>query len=79
MVCTHGRIIRPEWLDSREPEEAAASLQDLTKINRLLGGHGVLRKSMSALVGRDERFTFLDVGAASGDMESSKRSIRMPV
>jgi 2-polyprenyl-3-methyl-5-hydroxy-6-metoxy-1,4-benzoquinol methylase len=71
MVCTHGRIIRPEWLDSREAEEAAASLNDLIRINRLLGGHAVLQKSMAELVHPDESFTFLDVGAASGDMGAS--------
>lgn len=68
MVCTHGRVIRPEWLDSQLPEDATASLNDLVKINRLLGGHEVLRKTMATLASRDEPFTFLDVGAASGDM-----------
>jgi 2-polyprenyl-3-methyl-5-hydroxy-6-metoxy-1,4-benzoquinol methylase len=71
MVCTHDRIIRPEWLDSREAEDAAASLNDLIRINRLLGGHAVLQKSMAELVHHDESFTFLDVGAASGDMGAS--------
>jgi 2-polyprenyl-3-methyl-5-hydroxy-6-metoxy-1,4-benzoquinol methylase len=74
MVCTHGRIIRPEWLDSQQPEAAAASLKDLIKINRLLGGHAVLRKTMAELVRRDESFTFLDVGAASGDMGASLKT-----
>jgi 2-polyprenyl-3-methyl-5-hydroxy-6-metoxy-1,4-benzoquinol methylase len=70
----HGRIIRPEWLDSRRPEDAAASLNDLIKINRFLGGHAVLRKIMAELVRRDESFTFLDVGAASGDMGASLKA-----
>ena len=68
MVCTNGRIIRQEWLDSQTPEDASASLNDLVKINRLLGGHGVLRKTMAGVVHPEESFTVLDVGAASGDM-----------
>jgi SAM-dependent methyltransferase len=68
MVCTQGRIIRPEWLDSQPPEAATPSLNDLVKINRLLGGHEVLRKTMAGLVRREDHFSFLDVGAASGDM-----------
>ncbi len=69
MVCTNGRIIRPEWLDDLPPEQAAPNLRDLERINRLLGGHEVLRKTMEALeIPAAERFTFLDVGAATGDM-----------
>ncbi|HMF79611.1 MAG TPA: class I SAM-dependent methyltransferase, partial [Bryobacteraceae bacterium] len=68
MVCTKGRIIRPEWLDSLAPEAATASLNDLVKINRMLGGHEVLRKTMAGVVHPGESFTLLDVGAASGDM-----------
>ena len=68
MVCTDGRIIRPEWLDLQTPEDATASLNDLVKINRLLGGHAVLRKTMAGLVHPGDSFSLLDVGAASGDM-----------
>lgn len=68
MRCTDGRIIRPEWLDTQTPEDATASLNDLVKINRLLGGHGVLRKTMAGLVHPGDSFSLLDVGAASGDM-----------
>src|SRR5689334_447302 len=74
MVCTNGRVIRPEWLDSQSPEDATASLNDLVKINRLLGGHAVLRKTMDRLAGPDEQFTLLDVGAASGDMGACIRA-----
>jgi ubiquinone/menaquinone biosynthesis C-methylase UbiE len=74
MVCRNGRIIKPEWLDSQPPEDATASLNDLVRINRLLGGHSVLRKTMELVAGPEESFTFLDVGAASGDMGASLRS-----
>ncbi|MEO8131843.1 MAG: methyltransferase domain-containing protein, partial [Bryobacteraceae bacterium] len=74
MVCTNGRIIREEWLDLQTPERAAASLNDLVKINRLLGGHGVLRETMAGVVRPEERFTLLDVGAASGDMGASVKA-----
>jgi len=74
MVCTNGRIIKPEWLDSRSPDEATASLNDLVRINRLLGGHEVLRKTMKSLAASGDTFTLLDVGAASGDMGACVRS-----
>lgn len=68
MHATRGRIILPEWLDSQPPDDAANSLEDLVRINRLLGGHEVLRKALARLVNPEESFTMLDVGAASGDM-----------
>lgn len=68
MRCTDGRIIRPEWLDTQTPEDATASLNDLVKINRLLGGHAVLRKTLARIVHPGDSFSLLDVGAASGDM-----------
>jgi ubiquinone/menaquinone biosynthesis C-methylase UbiE len=73
MVCTKGRVIKPEWLDSQSPDDATASLNDLVRINHMLGGHGVLLKTMEGLAGREEGFTFLDVGAASGDMGACLR------
>lgn len=75
MVCTKGRIIRPEWLDLQAPDDATASLNDLVKINRLLGGHEVLRKTMAGVAHPGESFTLLDVGAASGDMGACIREI----
>jgi 2-polyprenyl-3-methyl-5-hydroxy-6-metoxy-1,4-benzoquinol methylase len=62
------RLIEPEILDDLPLEAAAASLKDLVRINRYLGGHELLRRSLASLVGENESFTFLDVGAASGDM-----------
>jgi hypothetical protein len=68
MVCGTGRVIRHELLNEQTPEAAEASLGDLVRINRLLGGHEVLRKALARLYRPDDRFTVLDVGAASGDM-----------
>jgi 2-polyprenyl-3-methyl-5-hydroxy-6-metoxy-1,4-benzoquinol methylase len=65
----NGRVIRPEWLDEMEPHETGRPLRELVLINRFLGGHGVLLRTMAALaIPAVERFTFLDVGSATGDM-----------
>jgi 2-polyprenyl-3-methyl-5-hydroxy-6-metoxy-1,4-benzoquinol methylase len=68
MVCGSERVIRQELLDEQPPEAAEASLRDLVRINRLLGGHEVLRTALARLYRAEETFTVLDVGAASGDM-----------
>lgn len=62
------RVIRPELLDDADPAEARPSLEDLTRINKYLGGYRVLRQLMAQVAAPDEHFTVLDVGAASGDM-----------
>jgi 2-polyprenyl-3-methyl-5-hydroxy-6-metoxy-1,4-benzoquinol methylase len=67
------RVIRHELLDEQTPERAAASLRDLVRINRLLGGHEVLRKTLRRVVTPSDEFTMLDVGAASGDMGRAVR------
>jgi 2-polyprenyl-3-methyl-5-hydroxy-6-metoxy-1,4-benzoquinol methylase len=61
------RLIKPELLDHLPPEEARPNLADLVRINRNFGGHSVLRKTLAGIAGADERFTLLDIGAASGD------------
>ena len=61
------RLIRPELLDHLPPEEARSNLADLVRINRNFGGHSVLRKTLATVAAADEKFTLLDVGAASGD------------
>lgn len=61
------RLIEPEVLDHVTPEEARPNLADLVRINRLLGGHFVLRRSLRLLPSTESAPTFLDVGAASGD------------
>ncbi len=61
-------MIKPEILDTLAPEEAQASLRDLTRINRRWGGYSTLRRLLAEVVTREETFSLLDVGAASGDM-----------
>jgi len=68
MHCLGKRLILPELLDSLPPDEARASLQDLVRINRHWGGHSTLRSLLQENVEREEEFSLLDVGAASGDM-----------
>ncbi|HYM13220.1 MAG TPA: methyltransferase domain-containing protein [Bryobacterales bacterium] len=62
----------PELLDigSASPQEVSRALADLRRINRWLGGSGVLLGLLAAEVRRAklERFSFLDVGAGSGDL-----------
>jgi SAM-dependent methyltransferase len=60
-------------MDTATPELARGPLRDLVRINRYLGGHLVLRSMLSQLVRRDEAFSVLDVGAASGDMATQIR------
>ena len=62
------RTIQCELLDTASPDETRESLRDLARINRWLGGHRTLLSAMSRMAGRDEKFTVLDVGSASGDM-----------
>lgn len=66
--CCNGRVFGDELLDKAEPDLARRSLSDLVRLNRYFGGHFVLRGMLARLVRRDERFSVLDVGAASGDM-----------
>ncbi len=62
------RNIEPELLDNVIGPDREASLRDLERINRLLGGHLVLRGLLRRLVSPTEQFSFLDVGAGSGSM-----------
>jgi 2-polyprenyl-3-methyl-5-hydroxy-6-metoxy-1,4-benzoquinol methylase len=61
------RVIKPELLDSTEPEEARANLVDLVRINTNFGGHSAIRKLVGSVARPEDSFTLLDVGAASGD------------
>ena len=63
-----GRVVKPELLDSAERELRNRSLQDIARINRWCGGHRVLLRVLSDLASSREKFSVLDVGAASGDM-----------
>lgn len=62
-------------MDASDPETTARCLNDLTRINAFLGGYRVLRGLIRPLVSQDERFTALDVGAASGDMGAALRKV----
>jgi ubiquinone/menaquinone biosynthesis C-methylase UbiE len=62
------RVVNPEWLQSSPPLVAKRNLQDLARINRWFGGHLSLLQVFKTLVHPSERFSVLDVGAASGDM-----------
>jgi 2-polyprenyl-3-methyl-5-hydroxy-6-metoxy-1,4-benzoquinol methylase len=68
IACLGGRILQPELLDHASPDEARRNLQELVAINRYLGGHRILLDRLAEVVDSGEAFTFLDVGAASGDM-----------
>jgi 2-polyprenyl-3-methyl-5-hydroxy-6-metoxy-1,4-benzoquinol methylase len=67
-VFKDSRMLRPELLDSAEQALADRNLRDLARINRWCGGHRVLLRVLRDLVSPREKFSVLDVGAASGDM-----------
>ncbi len=67
------RIIVPEKLDHAGPEEAHENLQDLVRVNKYFGGYAILRRMVAEFVRPDDRFSVLDVGAASGDMGAALR------
>jgi hypothetical protein len=72
-MSTAARNIAPELLDHAGPAGALHSLRDLVKINRWLGGYRTLRWMMQQVVKSTDRFSLLDVGAASGDMGAAIR------
>lgn len=61
------RRIEPELLDGLPPEQARRNLADLVRINRYFGGHSVIRKALAQVAQPGEKFSLLDIGAASGD------------
>jgi SAM-dependent methyltransferase len=65
-----GRILKPELMDNADAAVAAVCLRDIARINRWFGGHRVLVQVLKELIKPGERFSILDVGAASGDMGS---------
>ena len=78
MHCLNGRVLKPEILDTLPPDspDARASLADLVRINRYWGGLGTLRKLLDQAIAPGETFSFLDVGAASGDMGREVQRLR---
>lgn len=69
------RVLKPELLDSAGRELRDLNLQDIVRINRWCGGHRVLLSVLRGLVSSGERFSVLDVGAASGDMGQCIREV----
>ena len=67
MLSMRERLIEPELLDHASPEEARGNLVDIIRLNRRFGGHEIIRKMLAGVVAPAERFTVLDIGAASGD------------
>jgi len=61
------RLIQPELLDHAEPDAARRNLRDLVRLNHRFGGHSTSVKLVSRVAAAGDRFTLLDVGAASGD------------
>jgi 2-polyprenyl-3-methyl-5-hydroxy-6-metoxy-1,4-benzoquinol methylase len=75
VLLTSQRLIVPELLDDAPLAEARQSLSDLVRINRWFGGYSALKKIFSEFVSPSDRFSVLDVGAASGDMGARLRQI----
>jgi hypothetical protein len=67
------RFIVPEMLDHAPPDVTRASLRDLARINRFLGGYYVLGRLFGGVAKPGDRFSVLDIGAASGDMGAAIR------
>jgi SAM-dependent methyltransferase len=61
------RLIKPELLDHAPPDEARPNLAELVRINRDFGGHSTIRKALAKVAANGDKFTLLDIGAASGD------------
>lgn len=66
------RVVTPELLDRDEgaPDEIAAALADLRRINRWFGGVGTTCQMIERVAGatRRKHFSLLDVASASGDV-----------
>ena len=60
------RTFTRELLETATPEAAVRNLREIARINRWFGGHAALIRMMRDLVHSQERFSVLDVGAASG-------------
>lgn len=71
------RALEPEWLETAPPATADVNLRDLVRVNRWFGGHRALLEVFRRLVHPGDRFSVLDIGAASGDMgKCIRRSYR---
>lgn len=72
-IVLNQRVIVPEMLDHAPPEVTRASLRDLARINRYLGGYYVVGRLFAAVAKPGDSFSVLDIGAASGDMGEAIR------
>lgn len=68
------RLIEPEILDLASDAEAVRNLQDIARINSLTGAKTELLRQLRRRQKQGRDFTFLDVGAASGDLGAAVRS-----
>jgi ubiquinone/menaquinone biosynthesis C-methylase UbiE len=66
------RVNAPEILDSRDcpPTEVAASLQDISRVNRWFGGVATTRKLIERIAARtgQKQFSMLEVAAGFGEV-----------
>lgn len=62
------RFVETERLALSPPSAAQQNLEDIVRINHWFGGHRSLLQVLQKLVRPLDRFSLLDVGAASGDM-----------
>ena len=69
------RQVGQELMDGCEPAEARRTLRDLVRINRYFGGHRAIRQVMKRAGCKNEAFSLLDVGAASGDSSGAIREL----
>ena len=73
MLVTGQRIVEPELLDNAGPQDVRECLRDLARLNHYFGGYRILRSVLREFVGAGDRFSMLDVGAASGDSGAAIR------
>jgi hypothetical protein len=73
MPLARERVILPELLDHANLQDARENLKDLVRINRYFGGYRLVRGMLAEFQRPGDRFSLLDVGAASGDMGASIR------
>lgn len=58
-------------MEDAATDDAARTLRDIRFLNRWFGGHSILRQLLHSQETAEAAFSFLDVGAASGDMVSA--------
>jgi hypothetical protein len=61
------RVIEHELMDESEPEAARLCVENIAHVNRIFGGHAILRQLLRRAGCHHAPFSLLDVGSASGD------------